>query len=296
MIINRVGAQFTHEGITYTLGDKIIATDQSEYEGLFGVLHEIRTGDDRETENDSPDFHCNFYPPLDPKGIKELEGRFSMLYRCPKKMEDITLDEVIMAPEMIQVIEPANSTRMITAYRVEESWIIRGDYGMQNTLALDEMQAKLRLAELVHTESAEGCIQEWSRDPRFETEVGELYYECWLRDEYCDNRYKVCIVPEQITISSDAFEMLGRRFADDMLRKHFAEQIECWEELEDLTEAQITEMIAAPTVPTHIKKQLKENGYLIESYWESVSEASFDLVRKFRKSQGLPPDPETDIK
>ena len=52
MIINRVGAQFTYEGVTYTLGDKIIATDQSEYEGLFGVIHEIRTGEDQETDND----------------------------------------------------------------------------------------------------------------------------------------------------------------------------------------------------------------------------------------------------
>ena len=47
-------------------------------------------------------------------------------------------------------------------------------------------------------------------------------------------------------------------------------------------------MIAAANVPIRIKKQLNENGYLIESYWESVSEASFDLVKKYRVSQGLP--------
>ena len=47
-------------------------------------------------------------------------------------------------------------------------------------------------------------------------------------------------------------------------------------------------MIAGADVPERIKKQLKENGYLIESYWESVSEASFDLVKKYRKSLGLP--------
>ena len=47
-------------------------------------------------------------------------------------------------------------------------------------------------------------------------------------------------------------------------------------------------MIAGADVPERIKKQLKGNGYLIESYWESVSEASFDLVKKYRKSLGLP--------
>ena len=75
---------------------------------------------------------------------------------------------------------------------------------------------------------------------------------------------------------------------DGILRKHFAEQVEDWEELEGLTDTQITEMIAAANVPIRIKKQLNENGYLIESYWESVSEASFDLVKKYRVSQGLP--------
>ena len=296
MIINRVGAQFTYEGVTYTVGDKILATDASEYEGLFGEIHEIRTEEDQETENDTPDFHCHFYPPFDPRQINNLESRFSALYRYPKKLEDISLDEVIMAPEMIHVIVPANTTRVITAYRVEEEWAIDGDnYGTDVTLALDEVQAKLRLAELVHQETVEGCIQNWASDPRFETEITSLYYECWLRDDYGDNHYKVAILSEQITISNELYEGLGRRYLDGILRDHFAEQIECWEELEDLTPAQIAEMIASPTVPSRIKKQLRENGYLIESYWESISEASFDLVKKYRKSQGLPPCPETDM-
>lgn len=178
--------------------------------------------------------------------------------------------------------------RVITAYRVEESWVIKGEPGIQTTFVLDEDEAKRKLAELVQTESTEGCILEWSKDPRFETEAGALYYECWLRDEYCENRYKVSIVPEQITISNELFESLGKSYIDTILRKHFAEQIEDWEELEGLTDAQIAEMIAGTNVPERIKKQLNENGYLIESYWESLSEAAFDLVKKYRKSLGLP--------
>ena len=178
--------------------------------------------------------------------------------------------------------------RVITAYRVEESWVIKEEPGLQTTFVLDEDEAKRKLAVLVQTESTEGCILEWVNDPRFETETGELYYECWLRDEYCENRYKVSIVPEQITISNELFESLGKGYIDSILRKHFAEQTEDWEELEGLTDAQIAEMIAGTNVPERIKKQLNENGYLIESYWESVSEASFDLVKKYRKSLGLP--------
>ena len=178
--------------------------------------------------------------------------------------------------------------RVITAYRVEESWVIKEEPGIQTIFVLDEDEAKRKLAELVQTESTEGCILEWSKDPQFETESGELYYECWLRDEYCENRYKVTVVPEQIPISEELFESLGKSYIDSILRKHFAEQTEDWEELEGLTDAQIAEMIAGADVPERIKKQLKENGYLIESYWESVSEASFNLVKKYRKSLGLP--------
>lgn len=288
MIINRIGAQFTYEGVTYTIGDKIFSNDTSDFRGLFGYIKEIRTGDDRETDNDTPDFHCYFYPPFEPKAIAELESRFSDLYRSPKKVEDIALDEVIMAPDMIQVVTSANSTHMITAFRVEESWVIKGEPGMEVTPALDEVQAKQRMAELIHNESTEGCILEWCDDPQFEVEITPTFYECWLRDEYCENRYQVKITPIHICVSDELFESIGRRYVDGILRKHFAEQIECWEELEGLTDTQITEMIAAANVPERIKKQLNENGYLIESYWESVSEASFDLVKKYRVSQGLP--------
>ena len=288
MIINRIGAQFTYEGVTYTIGDKIFSNDTSDFRGLFGYIKEIRTGDDRETDNDTPDFHCYFYPPFEPKAIAELESRFSDLYRYPKKLEDIALDEVIMAPDMIRVVTSAKSTHMITAFRVEESWVIKGEPGTEVTPALDEVQAKQRMAELIHNESTEGCILEWRDDPQFEVEITPTFYECWLRDEYCENRYQVKITPIHICVSDELFESIGRRYVDGILRKHFAEQIECWEELEGLTDTQITEMIAAANVPERIKKQLNENGYLIESYWESVSEASFDLVKKYRVSQGLP--------
>ena len=284
MIINRAGAQFTHEGVTYTIGDKIFSNDTSDFRGLFGYIKEIRTGDDQETDNDTPDIHCYFYPPFEPEAIAELESRFSALYRSPKKLEDIALDEVIMAPDMIQVVTSANSTHMITAFRVEESWVIKGEPGMEVTPALDEMQAKQRMAELIHNESSEGCILEWRDDPQFEVEITPTFYECWLRDEYCENRYKVKITPVKICVSEELFESIGRRYVDGILRKHFAEQIEDWEELEGLTPMQIDEMIAAPNVPTRIKKQLEGNGYLIESYWESLSEAAFDLVKSYRKN------------
>lgn len=81
MFMNRVGAQFQCEGVTYTIGGKVCANDASDYEGLYGTITEIRDGDDRETENDTPDIYCSFMPPVLADDIKAIESRFSQLYR-----------------------------------------------------------------------------------------------------------------------------------------------------------------------------------------------------------------------
>ena len=55
MIINRIGAEFEYEGTTYVVGAPIVGTSGSEYEGLYGTITEIRDGEDKETENETPD-------------------------------------------------------------------------------------------------------------------------------------------------------------------------------------------------------------------------------------------------
>ena len=102
MIINRPGAEFIYDGASYKIGDRIIGTSESEYEGLYGSIFEIRDGEDKETENETPDIYCSFEEPVLPHQIKKLEEIFSELYQEPKKLEDITLDYVIMAPEMVR--------------------------------------------------------------------------------------------------------------------------------------------------------------------------------------------------
>lgn len=58
----------------------IIGSDQSEYAGLIGSILEIRDGDDKETENDTPDIYCSFEPPALPADIAKVEAVFSTLY------------------------------------------------------------------------------------------------------------------------------------------------------------------------------------------------------------------------
>lgn len=101
MILKKQNEEFCYEGKRFYVGQRIIGTNRSEYEGLFGTILEIRDGLDKETENETPDICCSFDKPLMPHEIEHLEKVFTGLYGEPKKIEDICLDQVIMAPEMI---------------------------------------------------------------------------------------------------------------------------------------------------------------------------------------------------
>lgn len=283
MIIDRIGAQFHYEGITYTVGGKVYANDASEYEGLYGIITEIRDGDDRETENDTPDIYCQFMPPVLPDDIKALEARFSELYRTEKHLDELGLDMVIMAPEMLRVLESVDGTPKLTVYIVREDWAFNGDYGEDFHLATDPDMAKYIFTSLIAEEQENGYVKEWSDRRDMNLECRADSYECWLHDSYCENHYKVYIEQKELPISSDLFATIGCLYVESLFRKHFAEQTEDWEELEDMTEVQIAQMIASPKVPQRIQKQLEQNSSLIESYWESISEASFDLVKKFKE-------------
>ena len=96
MIINQEGMRYTYNGMTYTVGAAVMATEASEYRGLYGTITEIRDGSDRETENDTPDIYCCFEPPLFQEEIQELEQRFTELYQSPKKLDEITLDKELV--------------------------------------------------------------------------------------------------------------------------------------------------------------------------------------------------------
>src|SRR5699024_3393138 len=105
MIYNKPGEEFLHKGVCYKVGGRIIANEASDYAGLFGNILEIRTEDDRETDNDTPDIYCAFDPPVLSTNRLALEQTFSQLYHEQKHIEDLCLDMVIMGPEMVIPLE-----------------------------------------------------------------------------------------------------------------------------------------------------------------------------------------------
>lgn len=117
MILRENGTRFCADGKVFTIGGRISANGESEYEGLFGTITEIRSGADRETENDVPDIYCDFEIPASEEMLRKLEARFSGLYGETKTIDDISLDCVIMGPD---TLEPSADLPVKGEYRFKE--------------------------------------------------------------------------------------------------------------------------------------------------------------------------------
>lgn len=162
MIYNRSGAQFVYQGITYTIGGKVYANNESVYEGLYGVIREIRTDDDLETDHDTPDIYCDFMPPILPDDIKMIEDRFSSFWGTEKAIDELDLDMVIMVPDMLSVLDPLAAAPKLEIFLVREDWAIDDDYGTSTQIVADYHLAKFHFNNLIFQEMLDGCIQKWA--------------------------------------------------------------------------------------------------------------------------------------
>ena len=207
MIINKDGMRYTYNGTTYTIGAAVVATEESEYQGLYGIITEIRDGSDRETENDTPDIYCCFEPPLLQEEIRELEQRFTDLYQSPKKLDEITLDMVIMAPEMVRVISPDPSVcKTLKVYLLTMQFTTSWDSGCITELYADYDMARFAMLKGIREEQAEGCVKDWAEKDALEEEYCTDFYEAWHRDEYSEKHFTASIEKLSLTLPQRIIE------------------------------------------------------------------------------------------
>ena len=98
MIKKQPGEIFEYENFRYSIGDWMLCSEESDYAGLSGIILEIRDGEDRETDNPTPDIYCRLQIPQDTRIIQKLEEKFSKLYGKSVKITDIPLERIILSP------------------------------------------------------------------------------------------------------------------------------------------------------------------------------------------------------
>lgn len=260
-----------------------MASGNSEYSGLFGRIVEIRNGADKETDNKTPDIYCEFDPPLFPKDIEELEKRFSDLYKAPKKLDDITLDSVIMAPDMIKSLTEKTDGRKITIYSLEEDWAYDDDYGHTTEIFFDYMLAKKRLCEKIKNEKEDGSVERWLDDDELIEDYGNDYYEAYLDGYYSSSHYLVDITSHSVSVNDSVVSDFANAYIDNSRVEDFVSQIEGWDEVEKLTDKQYNAMITDKDLPDRIRTALSKNDIYWEAYWQSISELAFRLVEEYSK-------------
>ena len=214
MILNRTGAEFEYEGVTYTIGGAIVGTTESEYAGLYGRINAIHDGEDKETENETPDIYCEFDPPVMPHEVKVLEDTFSDLYHQPKTIADIVLDMVIMAPEMIRPLDDLRSMRKrVNVFLVMEDWAVNGEHGNDCEAFSDHDDAKRVMTNRIREELEDGSVPSWRESSIFVENSSMDFYEAYLDGEYMENHYKIMIIRLSIgtTIVSSSSALLMSR-------------------------------------------------------------------------------------
>ena len=182
MILRENGTRFCADGKVFTIGGRISANGESEYEGLFGTITEIRSGADRETENDVPDIYCDFEIPASEEMLRELEARFSDLYGETKTIDDISLDCVIMSPDMLEPLRalrafPVSPTKDEAAWEVVTEVCGLGGCDMRAYSFKEERSARVFAALMEHTgcrlrydTACPSCYAEYQKDRLKESE------------------------------------------------------------------------------------------------------------------------------
>lgn len=284
MILNRTGAEFEYEGVTYTIGGAIVGTTESEYAGLYGRINAIHDGEDKETENETPDIYCEFDHPVIPHEVKALEDTFSDLYHQPKTIADIVLDMVIMAPEMIRLLDDLRSMRKrVNVFLVMEDWAVNGEHGNDCEAFSDHDDAKRVMTNRIREELEDGSVPSWRESSIFVENSSMDFYEAYLDGEYMENHYKIMIIRQPLMMSSRYIREVGGVYKAQCQTEDFISQIEQWDEVAALSDAQYQRLITNPMIPECIERHLGRNDHYWEAYWESVSEAAHGLVRQASK-------------
>lgn len=290
MILNKKDEVFEYADKKYQVGEMVIANNQSDYVGLVGIIAQIVTGEDKDTDNPYPDIYCDFIKPPFKDEIKILEENFSKWYGTKKKLEDLNLDGVIMAPCMIEQADKSTTSKdVIKIYLLTEDWAFDGDEGIETVAFTDFDEAKLQMRLKMYKERREGCVETWLDDEDFVEENSETSYEAYIEGYHCESHYTLTIKPVKLPISENIVGDLNFMLRHRNIFIDFRNQVEDWDELLELSEEEYERFINDSTIPYRVTRDLEHaREEDLDRYHETISEVAHELLAEYikRKKEG----------
>ncbi len=280
MIINKQGEAFEYEGKKYIVGEDIYVTESSYY-GLIGIIKEIRTDGDMETDNPEPEIYCDFYEPVLQADKERLQKEFnSNMY---------ALDGIIMAPAMIVPVREGHcdgEENYGKIYLLQEDWSFDGDGQEVNSMAFTNRESALMfLRYRLYQEAEDGSVSAYQNNETMQVDEGSDWYEIYLDGFYNDDHYHIRIIELSLAVSESYLKSLAGKVIAVERREHLIEQIEQWEETSEMSDAQYSAVINDETLSERIGKKLADDEFYWDSYWQAVSEVASDLIAKHTKKE-----------
>ena len=280
MIINKQGETFEYEGKKYMIGEDVYATE-SAYYGLIGVIKEVRTDEDMETDNPEPEIYCDFYEPVLQADKERLQKEFNS--------DMYALDGIIMAPSMVTPIREGccnGKEKFGTLFLLQEEWAYDGDGVQTNTMAFTNKESALMFFKYrLYQESEDGSISSYRDNDAVVVDEGAEDYEIFLEGFYNDDHYIIHILALPLAMSESYFKLMIHKMLPIERRSHLIDQLEQWDESLRLTNEQYNAVINDPMLSTLIGKKLADNDVYWEIYWRSVAEVASDLIAKHTKKE-----------
>ena len=285
MILNKKDEVFEYADKKYQVGEMVIANNQSDYVGLVGIITQIVTGEDKDTDNPYPDIYCDFINPPFKDEIKILEENFSKWYGTKKRLKDLNFDGVIMAPCMIEQADKSTTSKdVIKIYLLTEDWAFDGEEGVETVAFTDFDDAKLQMRLKIYKERKEGCVETWLNNEDFVEENSETGYEAYIEGYHCESHYILSIKAIKLPISENIVGDLNFMLKHRNIFMDFRNQVEDWDELLELSEEEYERFINDSDIPYMVTRELE---YSCEEdsdrYHETISEVAHELLAKYIK-------------
>jgi len=268
MILKNYGERFTYLGRNYTVGADVLCNSNSVYHGLGGKIAEIRTEDNKDTENPTIDIVVELIPPALPGTIARFEA---LGVNC------MALNEIIMAPCQISIFDTDATRPKITVYTLTESWTSECGSTGCNIYTYTSMEyAMAKLNELYQREL--GSIPE-----DWEIESDETYIERWEDGYHDSNYYKLSITINEIELDSQSirniYEFADKQYILEDAKSRLDEE----EYAEGLTEGEADALLTDALVE-RINSSLDKSDSYADAYWSSIDSILKEEIESSREA------------
>ena len=197
MIYNKTGDTFEYRGKKYVVGEQVIANIVSDYCGLIGTIKEIQTGQDKDTDNKTPDIICSFEEPF----LEQDKEHFKRVFQ---DLKEPSLDLVVMAPEMIEQTDALFQKRKKakTIYLLVQKLAMDWDVSETYEIFTDLERAELMLRVRAKKEKESKPFVGWE-----DSQMGERsyngYYKWFVECEEDGYYYEIFIEALEIESEED---------------------------------------------------------------------------------------------